>query len=139
MEQFPALIGCKIASSYSPNIKNKILGFGGRSLFMERDSFAVEIRIDTQEKKQQFFDWWEQNLNYGTEIFLITLPLFGRDIEMEVYIKESLHEKYRSVNISTLSLTFVRTDGHGSDTGGEAVTDNAGETVTDNAGETVTR
>ncbi len=139
MEQFPPNIGCKLMPSYAPELKPKVQGFGG-AVFLERDTFVVEIRIDTQEKKRNFFDWWEQNLDYGTATFLVTLPIFGRDIEMEVYIKEFLAEKYRSVNISTVSLTLIRVDGHGSigiDTW-EAVTNNAGETVVDNADEIVT-
>lgn len=130
MQTFPSY-ACLQGSNYAPEFVRKKMGFGG-GIFVEKDTFDIEAALRTEEHKQLFLGWWRSSLNYGTELFLITLPISGIATQITARMKTHLTEEYITNSVGSVSFTIerIRSTEY-------IVINSAGLTITNSLGQTI--
>jgi len=78
--------GCKV------HRKKRYLA--GKSLAVSKDTISGVIRLTSDHEAETLLNFWRDELDYGYEYFIMSLPMFGDIKDYKVKFKTDLGEDY---------------------------------------------
>ncbi len=106
MEEFPTTLTLVLQDNYTTTLYKKVECLSATNTKYKKPIIKASLMVSNNNDMSNFYAWWVNDINNGTEAFTITLPFMGVMLEWEVKILDTITTSIQGNKLRAFPLTL---------------------------------